>query len=90
MLGRILGSLLVVGSVVVTIYLLSTRNQAVGYLPSALIVDKPSTSHEVEAPAEPVPQGLLHYKNKETRDIQWNADGLPVRITIEREYYQLP
>ena len=35
-------------------------------------------------------KGLLHYKNKETRDIQWNENGLPTRITIEREYYQLP
>ncbi len=33
---------------------------------------------------------MLHYKNKETRDIEWNKDGLPTRITIEREYYQLP
>lgn len=39
----------------------------------------------------PVPsQGLLHYKNKETRDIEWTEEGLPRRITIEREYYQLP
>jgi len=35
-------------------------------------------------------KGMLHYKNKETRDISWNEDGLPTRITIEREYYQLP
>lgn len=35
-------------------------------------------------------QGLLHYKNKETREVEWNEDGLPTRITIEREYYQLP
>lgn len=35
-------------------------------------------------------RGLLHYKNKETRDIEWNEDGLPKRIIIEREYYQLP
>jgi len=35
-------------------------------------------------------EGLLHYKNKETRSIEWNQDGLPTQITIEREYYQLP
>lgn len=35
-------------------------------------------------------EGLLHYKNKETRNVEWNPDGLPSKITIEREYYQLP
>jgi len=33
---------------------------------------------------------MLHYKNKETRKIDWNEEGLPVVVTIEREYYQLP
>ena len=40
--------------------------------------------------SEDAKQVMLHYKNKETRDIEWNEDGLPTRITIEREYYQLP
>ncbi len=34
--------------------------------------------------------GLLHYKNKETRNVEWSEDGLPTKIVIEREYYQLP
>lgn len=34
--------------------------------------------------------GLLHYKNKETRNVEWSDDGLPTKIVIEREYYQLP
>jgi len=34
--------------------------------------------------------GMLHYKNRETRDIVWNEDMIPTRIVIEREYYQLP
>ena len=40
--------------------------------------------------SEDAKQAMLHYKNKETRDIEWNDNGLPTRITIEREYYQLP
>lgn len=35
-------------------------------------------------------EGLLHYKNKETRSIEWNEDSLPTKVIIEREYYQLP
>ena len=34
--------------------------------------------------------GMLHYKNKETRNIEWSEEGLPSKIVIEREYYQLP
>lgn len=34
--------------------------------------------------------GMLHYKNKETRNIEWSEDGLPSKIVIEREYYKLP
>lgn len=26
------------------------------------------------------------YHNTETRDIEWSSDGLPVRITIHRDY----
>ncbi len=43
-----------------------------------------------ELTSEDAKRVMLHYKNKETRDIQWNEDGLPTRVTIEREYYQLP
>jgi len=34
--------------------------------------------------------GMLHYKNRETRNVEWTEDGLPSKIVIEREYYQLP
>lgn len=34
--------------------------------------------------------GMLRYKNRETRSVSWSADGLPIKIVIEREYYQLP
>ncbi len=35
-------------------------------------------------------KGMLHYKNKEIRSIEWNSEGLPSKVIIEREYYQLP
>jgi len=34
--------------------------------------------------------GMLRYKNRETRNVEWSDDGLPTKIVIEREYYQLP
>jgi len=34
--------------------------------------------------------GMLHYKNRETRNIEWSDEGLPSKIVIEREYYRLP
>jgi len=33
--------------------------------------------------------GMLRYRNKETRNVEWSDDGLPTKIVIEREYYQL-
>lgn len=35
----------------------------------------------VQAQAEPP-----HYRNKETRHIEWNAEGLPTKIEIIRDY----
>ena len=48
---------------------------------------QPTEQKQISAPNQ---EGMLHYKNKETRAIEWNEDGLPIRITIEREYYRLP
>ena len=33
-------------------------------------------------------QNIAHYKNKEVWDIEWNSDGLPVRVTITRDAIQ--
>ena len=33
---------------------------------------------------------LVRYRNIETREIEWNEDGLPVKIIIHRESTQLP
>lgn len=57
----------------------------------------PSGNGYVGAPLRLMPAGslnreagLLHYRNKETRNIEWSDEGLPSKIVIEREYYQLP
>jgi len=33
--------------------------------------------------------GLVTYKNLETWDIEWNADGLPAKVSIHREAKRL-
>jgi len=76
--------------------LLSRRQKTSG---NPLLLQQPAELSKESLPAhikitaltsEDAKQGMLHYKNKETRDIEWDEDGLPTRITIEREYYQLP
>lgn len=62
---------------------LATRRPAT-YQPVPVRSQPLRLSHHVPA------EGMLHYKNKETRKIDWNEEGLPVVVTIEREYYQLP
>ena len=49
--------------------------------------------YPVGAPLRLMPAGsggMLHYKNKETRNIEWSEDMVPTKIVIEREYYRLP
>ena len=78
-------------------FLLLSRRQKTSGKPLLLQqhgeLSKASTPAHIKISAltsEDAKQVMLHYKNKETRDIEWNEDGLPTRITIEREYYQLP
>ena len=78
-------------------FLLLRRRQTTSSKP--LLLQQPGELSNASTPAhikitpltsEDAEKVMLHYKNKETRDIEWNEDGLPTRITIEREYYQLP
>jgi len=82
-------------------FLLLSRRQKTSGKP--LLLQQPSELSKASTPAhikisaltsedtkQMASNGMLHYKNKETREISWNEDGLPTRITIEREYYQLP
>ncbi len=77
--------------------LLLSRRQKTSSKP--LLLQEPGELSKASTPAhiritpltsEDAKQGMLHYKNKETRNIEWSEDGLPTRVTIEREYYQLP
>lgn len=77
------------------LFLLARRKPTIAYQQSyKLQLQKVGSVPRVPLPEAKVPAedhgGMLHYKNKETRDIEWNSDGLPSKITIEREYYQLP
>ncbi len=77
-------------------FLLLSRRQKTSGKP--LLLQQPGELSKASTPAhikitpltsEDAKQAMLHYKNKETRDIEWSENGLPTRITIEREYYQL-
>ena len=40
----------------------------------------------LNAPVQSDNNGVARYRNKEVRNIEWNDEGLPIRITIERNY----
>lgn len=91
----VLGCLLAAGIGFTAFLLLKRRKQAAAtYIPPAGDQTQTLPSHikitELNTADLAPTKGLLHYKNKETRSIEWSSDGLPSKIIIEREYYQLP
>lgn len=72
-----LGAILIVAAIVGIIILL-TRNKT--QIPLQLAAGGQT----------PHPDGLVRYKNTETREIEWDTQNmLPVKITITRESKQL-
>ena len=64
--------------------IIMTRKQPVQeYAPGGVIHLRPlRVSSESSEPESTRPR----YRNKEIRNIEWNSDGLPVRIEITRDY----
>lgn len=84
---RTIGILFLVGLGLAGFWFLMRKNGPL--LPASV----PSGNGYVSQPLRLMPagsNGMLHYKNKETRNVEWTEDGLPSKIVIEREYYQLP
>lgn len=91
---KIFGTLLIVGFIFGGIFMLTrsspdasahARPRMLTQTSSGLKPFIPTENHET-APLEP--KGARRYRNTETREIEWNDKGLPVKITIHRDAIQ--